>query len=203
VVDKPEGLLTIATDNEKTRTLYARLYEHVKSKRPPQMLFIVHRLDPEASGLLVFAKSESVKHHLQDQFKEHSATRTYVAVTERRMIRTSYTIESYLAENRIHRCYSTHDHQKGKLAVTHVKVLKRTPHRTLVEVRLETGRKHQIRAHLSEQGHPIIGDRAYGSRSNPIRRLALHAARLAFNHPQTGSLLEFASPPPPVFSTLI
>ena len=202
VVDKPEGLLTIATEKEKIRTLYARLFEHVKSHHPPEMLFIVHRLDREASGLLVFAKSVSAKHHLQQQFKEHSARRTYLAITERRMTRNTQTIESYLAENRIHRCYSTEDRSKGKRAVTHVSVVKRSTHRTLVEVTLETGRKHQIRVHLAEQGHPIIGDRAYGSAKNAIRRLALHAVKLAFKHPRTGRLLEFVSPPPSFFDSL-
>lgn len=202
VVDKPEGLLTIATDKEKDRTLYAFLFEHVKRKKPPEMLFIVHRLDREASGLLVFAKSETAKHQLQQQFKEHSAGRTYVAVTERRMARTAYTIDTFLAENRIHRCYSTQDRSKGKRAVTHVKVSKRSPHRTLAEVQLETGRKHQIRVHLAEQGHPIVGDKVYGSLSNPIRRLALHAAKLAFKHPRTGKHLEFVSPPPALFASL-
>jgi 23S rRNA pseudouridine1911/1915/1917 synthase len=203
VVEKPEGLLTIATDTEKSRTLYARLFAHVKSKHPPEMLFIVHRLDREASGLLVFAKSETAKHQLQLQFKEHTAGRTYLAITERRMARNSCKIESFLAENRIHRCYSTPDRSKGKQAVTHVQVLKRSPHRTLVEVRLETGRKHQIRVHLAEQGHPIVGDQAYGSLSNPIRRLALHATKLAFKHPRTGRPLEFVSPPPVIFASLI
>jgi 23S rRNA pseudouridine1911/1915/1917 synthase len=203
VVDKPEGLLTIATDREKVRTLYAYLYEHVKRKKPPEMLFIVHRLDREASGLLVFAKSEVSKRHLQDQFKEHSAGRIYVAITEGQMVRNEQTIESYLAENRMHRCYSTRDRAKGKRAVTHIKVLQRSNQRTLAEVRLETGRKHQIRVHLAEQGHPIVGDQAYGSRTNPVRRLALHAAKLAFEHPRTGTHLEFASQPPPSFASLI
>jgi 23S rRNA pseudouridine1911/1915/1917 synthase len=202
VVDKPEGLLTIATDKEKSRTLYAYLFEHVKSKRPPEMLFIVHRLDREASGLLVFAKSETAKRQLQEQFKEHSAGRTYLAIAEGQMARHQQTIESYLAENRMYRCYSTHDRSKGKWAVTHVKLLKRFARRTLVEVQLETGRKHQIRVHLAEQGHPIVGDRAYGSRTNPIRRLALHATKLAFKHPRTGKLVEFVSAPPAIFTSL-
>jgi len=203
VVDKPEGLLTIATDKEKNRTLYAYLFEHVKSKKPPEMLFIVHRLDREASGLLVFAKSEVSKRHLQDQFKEHSAGRTYVAITEGQMARNEQTIESYLAENRVHRCYSTRDRAKGKRAVTHVRVLQRSRHRTLAEVQLETGRKHQIRVHLAEQGHPIVGDHAYGSRTDPVRRLALHAAKLAFKHPRSGKRLEFTSQPPTLFASLI
>jgi 23S rRNA pseudouridine1911/1915/1917 synthase len=202
VVDKPEGLLTIATDKEKNRTLYACLFEHVKGKKPPERLFIVHRLDREASGLLVFAKSEIAKHRLQQEFREHRAGRTYIAVAEGQIARNEQTIESFLAENRMYRCYSTHDRSKGKRAITHIKVLKRLAHRTLVEVQLETGRKHQIRVHLAEQGHPIAGDRAYGSRTNPIRRLALHAAKLAFKHPRTGKQLEFVSSPPTIFASL-
>jgi len=203
VVEKPAGLLTIATDREKRHTVYAFLFEHVKSKQPAEKLFVVHRLDREASGLLVFAKSPAAKQHLQKQFKEHLARRTYVAVTEGRVAWNSRTIQSYLAENAIHRCYSTSNRARGKWAVTHVTVLHRSPHRTLVEVRLETGRKHQIRVHLAEQEHPIVGDRTYGSRTNPIGRLALHAAKLAFRHPLAGKLMEFHSPSPTAFSTLV
>lgn len=183
--------------------MYALLFDHVKSQRGPEKLFIVHRLDREASGLLIFAKSETTKFYLQNQFKEHSAGRSYMAVTERRVVKDEFTLKSYLAENTIHRCYSTPDQVRGKLAITHVKVLKRSSGRTLVEVRLETGRKHQIRVHLSEQGHPIVGDRAYGSRTNPIQRLALHAVKLAFKHPHTGKVMEFYSPLPASFSTLL
>jgi 23S rRNA pseudouridine1911/1915/1917 synthase len=203
VVEKPAGLLTVATTKEKRRTIYALLFGHLKSKQVPERLFIVHRLDREASGLLVFAKSEAVKHDLQRQFKEHTAGRTYVAVTERRMNQDHYTIQSFLAENAIHRCYSTPDRHKGKWAVTHVKVLSRSSRQTLVEVRLETGRKHQIRVHLAEHGHPVVGDKAYGSGSNPIRRLALHAVQLAFKHPHSGKVMKFHSQPPASFATLV
>jgi 23S rRNA pseudouridine1911/1915/1917 synthase len=203
VVEKPAGLLTTATDKEKRRTVYALLFEHLKSKPRPEKLFIVHRLDREASGLLVFAKSQAAKYNLQLQFKEHCAGRTYLAVAEHRMAQNQCTLQSYLAENAIHRCYSTADRRKGKLAITHVKVLKRSSQRTLVEVRLETGRKHQIRVHLAEQGHPIVGDRAYGSPSNPIHRLALHATKLVFKHPFTNKRMEFHALPPPSFASLV
>jgi 23S rRNA pseudouridine1911/1915/1917 synthase len=203
VVEKPAGLLTIATEKEKRRTVYALLFAHVKSKQRPEKLFIVHRVDREASGLLVFAKSETTKFHLQQQFKVHTASRIYMAVIERRMVQDLQVIRSYLAENAIHRCYSTSDRTKGKLAVTHVKVLKRSSRRTLVEVRLQTGRKHQIRVHLAEHGHPIVGDQAYGSSDNAIGRLALHAVKLVFKHPLTGKLMEFDSPPPASFASLV
>ena len=203
VVDKPAGLLTMATDREKHRTLYALLYEYLRGRRPPQGLFIVHRLDREASGLLVFAKSEASKEALQGQFKEHYAGRTYLAVTENRIPQDQCTFQSYLAESAAYHCYSTPDPAKGKWAVTHVKALRRSTHRTLVEAQLETGRKHQIRVHLAEQGYPIVGDPVYGSKTNPIRRLALHAVRLTFEHPTTGQPMEFESPPPAAMTALV
>lgn len=202
VVTKPAGLLTIATEKERHRTAYALLFDHVRRQREGR-LFIVHRLDREASGLLVFAKSAEAKVALQEQFKDHSAGRTYVAVTEGRIPRDEFTVESYLAENAAFRCYVTRDPVKGKRAVTHVKVLKRSPHRTLVEVRLETGRKHQIRVHLAEEGFPIVGDPAYGNGRNPIRRMALHGARLVFRHPHTGQPLSFTAPLPAEIEALV
>lgn len=203
VVEKPSGLLTIATEKEKRQTVYARLYEHVKSHRPPEKIFVVHRLDREASGLLVFAKQESAKFNLQQQFKEHSAGRTYLAVTEGVIKQKQFTIQSLLAENSIHRCYSTQDSRTGKLAITHVKVLKSTAHFTLAELNLETGRKHQIRVHLAEQGCPIVGDKAYGGQTSSLHRLALHATKLKFKHPRTGELMEFQSPLPSSFLALL
>jgi 23S rRNA pseudouridine1911/1915/1917 synthase len=193
VVDKPEGLLTMASETERSKTAYALLRAYLNSKRPPEKLFIVHRLDREASGLLVFAKTISAKEKLQDQFKEHTAGRKYVALVEGRIEKEHFTIRSYLAENAAYRVYSTKKAKAGKLAVTHVHVLKRYPTTTLIEVRLETGRKHQIRVHLAENGHPIAGDKNYGSRTNPLRRLALHAAHLDFVHPATGKLMQFHS----------
>lgn len=202
-MDKPAGLLTMATDTEKRRTLYALLADHVRGRRGRARLYIVHRLDRDASGLLVFARSKAAQVDLQAQFKAHSAARTYVAVTEHRMAQDLVTLQSYLAENAAYRCYSTPDPAKGKWAVTHVKVLGRSDHRTLVEARLETGRKHQIRVHLADLGHPVVGDRVYGGPGDPIRRLALHAVRLAFVHPRTRQRLEFCSEAPASFKRLV
>ncbi len=203
VVDKPPGLLTIATETEKRQTAYAMVYEYLRRRRPPGRPFIVHRLDREASGLIVFARTEDAKYRLQDQFRDHDAGRTYVAVVDGRVQPESFAIESYLAQNAIYRCYSTPDRARGKRAVTHVRVLRHGAGRTLVEVRLETGRKHQIRVHLAERGHPIVGDDVYGGRANPIRRLALHGVRLTFVHPRTGEAMTFDSPMPPSFETLL
>ena len=202
VVDKPAGLLTMATETERSQTLYSLLRSYANAKRPPQKMFIVHRLDREASGLLVFAKTIEAKERLQDQFKDHSAGRTYLAVVEGRVDADSFTIRSQLAENAAHRVYSTRT-GIGKPAVTHVRVLGRRTKMTLLEVRLETGRKHQIRVHLSEQGYPIVGDKVYGSRSNPIHRLALHGTHLEFRHPANKQLLRFDSPCPKSLESLI
>ena len=194
VVDKPAGLLTMATDTERIQTVYAALRAHANTKRPPERIFIVHRLDREASGLIVFAKTIEAKEYLQDQFKDHSAGRRYVALAEGRVTPDEFTIQSHLAENAAFRVYSTKKSGASKLAITHVRVVKRNPKTSLLEVRLETGRKHQIRVHLAERGHPIVGDKAYGSRSNPIRRLALHGAHLEFRHPHTHQVMRLESP---------
>ena len=176
--------------------------EHVRRFRAAR-IFIVHRLDREASGLLVFAKTPEAKEALQEQFKDHSAGRTYLAVTEGRIPRDSFTVESYIAENAAFRCYSTRDTAKGQRAVTHITVLQRSPHRTLVEARLETGRKHQIRVHLADEGYPIVGDPAYGNGRSPIRRMALHGAKLVFRHPHTGEPMTFTAPMPTAFESLL
>jgi 23S rRNA pseudouridine1911/1915/1917 synthase len=201
VADKPAGLLTIATEAERERTLYALLRAELNTRKPKERLFIVHRLDREASGLLVFAKDPQTKEFLQAQFKDHSAGRTYVAIVEGRVIPDSFTIQSNLAENSAHRVYVTRGGAAGKPAITHVRVLRRRSKTTLVEVRLETGRKHQIRVHLADRGHPIVGDKTYGSVSNPLRRMALHGWRLEFRHPG-GRPMRFESAYPGSFDSL-
>ena len=196
VIDKPAGVLTMATETERERTAYAFLRARAKTKRPPQKIFIVHRLDREASGLLVFAKTVEAKDYLQSQFKNHSAGRIYRAVVEGNVTPEEFTIRTFLDENRAFRGYSTQKHGAGKLAVTHVRVLKRKARTTLIEIRLETGRKHQIRVHLAERGYPIVGDKSYGTGRTKANRLALHGVRLEFQHPATGKRMTFESHPP-------
>ena len=156
----------------------------------------------EHRAVLDTAKSLEAKERLQEQFKNHSAGRTYVAVVEGRVVPDSFTIRSFLAENRAMNVYSTKNSRAGKLAVTHVRVLKRSAKHSCLEIRLETGRKHQIRVHLAERGHAIVGDRNYGGASNPIKRLALHGTTLEFRHPKTRQLMKFESRYPKSFNAL-
>ncbi len=199
VVHKPAGLLTVATLHERERTVYHYLSEHLC--RPPkrQELFVVHRLDKFVSGLLVFAKSQAIKSGLQAQFRKHDIQRRYWAVVEGRVNRDRGTIRSRLAQDRSLRMHSTKDPGTGKEAITHYRVLRRLPDLTCLEITLETGKKNQIRVHLSELGHPIVGDRAYGSKRDPLGRLALHAFCLGFVHPRSAAPLLFKTDPPPPF----
>jgi len=198
VVEKPPGLLTIATDRERARTAYRLLRDWVAGRgAAPTRLFIVHRLDRETSGLIVFAKSESTKRHLQAQFAARTAVRVYVALVEGVMARDEGTMISRLVEDRSLRVRAA-GQLDGKEAITRYRVLERRRAATLLELSLVTGRRAQIRAQLAEAGHPIVGDAQYGGRTNPLGRLGLHATRLAFVHPRGGTV-SFESPAPAAF----
>ncbi len=199
VVLKPAGLLTVSTPHEKQRTAHAYLREYLKHHRPDSRVFVVHRLDKFVSGLLVFAKSERIQAALRRLFEAHAIERKYLAIVEGRVKRSTGTIQSHLAEDRFQRMRSTPVPRHGKHAVTHYRVLRRSGDLTCLEVALETGRKNQIRAHLSELGHPIAGDRAYGSTVDPLGRMGLHACRLGFEHPGLHRTLVFETEPPPEF----
>jgi len=203
VADKPAGLLTIATEKEKLRTAYRMLTDHVRLGSRNGRIFIVHRLDRETSGLIVFAKRAESKRALQERWHDMVSERTYVAVVEGRVEERSGTIRSRLAENRAYHVYSTTRPGEGKPAVTHFRVIAEGHGYTMLEVSLETGRKNQIRVHLQELGHSVAGDRRYGARTNPIGRLALHASTLEFTHPRTGEKLRFESPTPKTMRRLM
>lgn len=198
VVHKPAGLLTVATPHEHQDTLFAHLKEYVRQSDRKNRVFVVHRLDKFVSGLLVLGRTERTRERLRALFRRHDVRRNYWAVVEGVFEPDETTIRSRLAEDAGGRMRST-ESGKGKDAVTHVRVLRRYSNLTALEITLETGRKNQIRAHLSEAGHPIAGDRAYGSRGNPLKRMGLHAFRLGFVHPETGVPLLFETDPPPEF----
>jgi 23S rRNA pseudouridine1911/1915/1917 synthase len=202
IVNKPAGLLTIATDKEKRKTAYAVLSSHVKQADPEAKIFIIHRLDRETSGLLMFAKSEQIKQQIQKSWDATIRQRTYVAVVSGRMEQMQGKVVSWLTESSALKVYSSQNPQQGRKAVTNYRVKDRNNSYSLLEVNLDTGRKHQIRVHLQDLGHPVIGDKKYGSGDNPIGRLGLHARVLAFSHPRTGNLCRFSSEIPPAFSKL-
>ncbi len=205
VVDKPAGLLSIATERERERTAFAQVFELLKSRKPRGRPFVVHRLDREASGLLVLAKTEDAKRDLQAQFHDHSAARSYEAVVTGIVTVERATLRSYLRESAAHTTYETKPGQ-GKLAVTHVVVVRCNPARgrTHVRLELETGRKHQVRAQLAAWGHPIVGDPRYGENEREAApRLALHGTRLTFRHPQSGEPITFESPLPDAIRRMV
>ncbi len=179
-IDKPSGLLTVATDGEKTATAFALLHAHHRD-RP----FVVHRLDRDTSGVLLFAKSPAVRDRLQEAWD--SAEKTYLAVVDGVPDPPEGTVDNFLAEGKDLRVRAVRESaEHAKRAVSRYRVLSRAGRLALVEVRIETGRKHQIRVHLAGLGCPVIGDRLYGTGANPAGRLGLHARRLAFDHPASG-----------------
>ncbi len=203
VVEKRSGLLTVSTERVKDKTAYYMLTDYVRkgNSKSKNRIFVVHRLDRETSGVLIFAKSEHVKKHLQENWKEF--TKKYFTVVSGKLEEKSGTIETYLAENSVHRMYSVEDANKGKLAKTAYKVLRQTRHNSLLEVTLLTGRKNQIRVHFSELGHPVIGDKKYGEQVKGPQRLALHSASLTITHPFSKEQMTFETALPPFFETLV
>lgn len=203
VAEKPAGLLTMGTEREKEQTLYFKLNEYVRSQSNDKKgrIFIVHRLDREASGLLVFAKNETSKRTLQGQWK--MAVKKYYAVTEGVPEKRMGTIENYLREDKFKRVYQVSaNHPEAQLAITHYRMLDQNKEYALLEVTLDTGRKNQIRVHLSGLGYPIAGDKKYGAKTDPCQRLALHAYLLSFPHPRTGELKTFQLALPKTFKPL-
>lgn len=184
VIDKPAGLLTIATEKEKRKTAFYLLSNYLKerAKSAKERIFIVHRLDQGTSGLLVFAKNEIVKQTLQDEW-EH-ADKRYAAIVEGVPRKKEGQITSTLSESKALRVYTVRGKkEEGKEAKTSYKVIKESADYALLDITLLTGRKNQIRVHMADQGHPIAGDKKYGATTNPLRRLALHAYSLSFSHP--------------------
>ena len=203
VVNKTNGLLTVSTDSEKEKTAYFLLNDYVKkgNARSKNRVFIVHRLDRETSGILVFAKNEKAKRYLQAEWKEFN--KLYFAVVHGILLEKEGIITSYLLENKMHRMYSVNDSTKGKYSKTGYKVVKESRNFSLLDINLFTGRKNQIRVHFSEKGHPVVGDKIYGKIDKGIKRLALHAASLTISHPFTREKITFETELPLYFKTLI
>lgn len=203
VINKGYGLLSMGNDKIKDGTAYSIIREYIKTKDPRNKLFIVHRLDQHTSGLMVFAKSIEAKEALQHNWNNMVLRRQYVCVVEGKVLQPQGEVRGLLAENSQHIVYVTDDPQVGKPALTRYSVVKSANGYTLLEVELETGRKNQIRVHMKELGHPIVGDRKYGAKTSPINRLALHAMTLRFVHPITKKLMDFSTPIPNSFQSMV
>lgn len=197
VVDKPAGLLSMASDRERVRTAYRMAADYVRRGNPRGRVFIVHRLDRDTSGVLLFAKDEETKRAYQDNWDTLARRRGYLAVAEGRPPKEADTVRTLLRENAAHRVYSVRS--GGKEAVTRYRTLRAGRDYTLLEVDIDTGRKNQIRAHLSELGCPVAGDKTYGAATDPLGRLCLHAHELALADPFTGEERVYRSAAPKGF----
>lgn len=203
VVLKAQGLLTVATERERETTAQAYLNAYLKAKGERERIHVVHRLDRETSGVLVFARKFAAREALKELFAAHDVERVYIAIVEGTLEPPRGTFRSHIRERRDLRMESVDAHPDAKLAITHYRTLQTNGRYTMLEITLETGRKNQIRTHLSEAGHPVIGDRLYGSEINPIGRLGLHAKLLGFRHPTTGEKMVFTAPVPDSFRRLV
>lgn len=204
VIEKGEGLLTVATDSGKMETTaFSILLNYLKKKDLRNRLFVVHRIDRETSGLIMFAKSKEMQMVMQEDWHNRVTDRIYLAIIEGVLEKKEDTIISYLRESK---SLKVHSSQKeidgGKRAVTHYRVVRECEKFSMLKVTLETGRKNQIRAHCAQMGHPIIGDKKYGSFSSPIARVGLHAKVLGFHHPRTQEPLYFETSVPKKFNAL-
>lgn len=202
VINKPSGLLSVASDTEKGRTAYRIVTDYVQQKDKHNRIYVVHRLDEDTSGVLMFGKNPKIRDILQKNWNDIVLSRGYYAVVEGRMEKKEDKLVDYLKENSLNLMYVSNDKVNGKKCVTNYKVIKENKQYSLLDVDIETGRKNQIRVQLGHRNHHVIGDDKYGEPSDPLKRLGLHAYRLKLIHPITKKLLEFIAPMPQEFNSL-
>jgi len=202
VINKPAGLLSIASDKEKELTAYHLLTDYVRMKDPRNRIFAVHRLDRDTSGVLMVAKNEKMKLALQDNWAELVSERGYVAVVEGQLKEKCGRIQSWLKETRTFLVYSSSRAGDGLEAITDYQVLNETAEYSLLNINLETGRKNQIRVHMKDIGHNVVGDKKYGAKTDPLKRLGLHAYKLEFKHPFSDKVMCFETQFPQSFTSL-
>lgn len=200
VVNKPPQLLSVATDRLEVDTLHSRCVEHVRLADERAWCFIVHRLDRDTSGIMVLAKTKEAKEDLQQQFSERAVHRTYIASVEGCPNPPTGTVRTWLMEDKHLNVKAVNkNHPNGKEAISHYWVMEEREHTSLVEVMIETGRRHQIRMAMQHLGTPVVGDERHGASTNPQGRVMLHASSLEFLHPETEDPVRFEAPPPRSF----
>lgn len=202
VIEKASGLLSVANETAREKNAFHIVQDYVRHDNPDARLFVCHRLDQYTSGILVFAKDEQLMQEMRANWDFYVKERKYICVTENVPTRAEDTVQSLLVEDEHMRVHSTNDDVNGRMAVTHYRVLQSRGRYALVDVEIFTGKKNQIRVHMSEMGCPIAGDIKYGAETNPARRLMLHNYRLSFIHPVSGEMMRFSLSTPPVFRKL-
>lgn len=202
VINKPAGQLTVATDVPGAMTAWRQVTDYLQIRNKKARAQVVHRLDRDTSGVLLFAKNESLKLAFQEKWNELVTCRGYIAVVDGKPEREEGTIRTFLLENKAHVVYSAPERKGGKEAITHYKTVEGRKGFTLMDVRIDTGRKNQIRVHMKDLGCPVVGDKKYGNGADPLRRLGLHAGKLELRHPKTGVLQSFEAPLPQEFIRL-
>lgn len=200
-INKPSGLLSVANDKEKEETAYSKVTQYIRAMDKKARIYVIHRIDKDTSGVLVFAKNEKLQDILRKKWNDYVKVREYYAVCEGIFEKKAGRIQNYLMETETNMVYSTRN-PKGQLAITNYEVVKESKNYSLVRVLIETGRKNQIRVHMKELGHNVVGDEKYGSLKNPLNRLGLHASCLQFLHPLSKKLLVFNAPIPGNFKSI-
>lgn len=199
VINKPSGLLSIASDNEKRSTAYRILSDYVQQKDKHNRVFVVHRLDEDTSGVLMIAKDKVTQEKYQDNWNDLVSKRGYYAIVDGILNKKQGTITSYLKKNAQNLMYSSKKAGDGQYSVTHYKVIKEKGDYSMLDVNIDSGRKNQIRVHLGDIGHNVVGDDKYGKPTNPLKRLGLHAYELDIKDPYTGKVMKFMAPIPKEF----
>ena len=199
VVNKPARLLSVGNEKEKVRTAYHMVTDYVKCQHIDHRIFVLHRLDRDTSGVLMFAKDEDTKRLFQDNWSQMVTRRGYLAMVEGKPPAERDTIRSFLVETKTHLIFSGDPGPGAKEAVTNYQTLKTGSGYSLLDISIDTGRKNQIRVHMAELGCPVAGDKQYGAKTNPLGRLCLHAGELAFRHPATGVQMRFVAKAPREF----
>jgi 23S rRNA pseudouridine1911/1915/1917 synthase len=202
-VEKPAGMLSVATDSDNIHTVYRHVNQYIKRNDPKQRIFVIHRLDQDTSGVMVFARTQQMKELLQADWNQLVTERIYYGVVEGVPAEKKGLMDHFLFEDKQKMVHISHSGGKGKRAVTSYEVEESGSGYSLIRFSLQSGRKNQIRVQMSELGHPILGDDKYGSKHNPLNRLTLHAHRLTLNHPVSGRVLTFQSSVPPEFLRLV
>lgn len=202
-IEKEAGLLSVASLKEKTKNAVQILKEHMEAIDPRNKVYIIHRLEREASGILLFAKSKEVQEQLQNHWEDYIIDRKYVAIVEGKIKESSHTLRNYLRSNKHNQVFIVNTPENATEAITHFKLLKQSNAYSMLEFKLETGFKNQIRVQMAHFGHPVTGDKKYTAKKNPLGRVALHANLIELKHPISGEHLKFELVPPSNFRNLV